>query len=121
MKEKYFRQDSPFLVPTDDGKTIAEHFGLATTGSPEISIARMVAPPGWGEPFQTPEFDEYILMIRGRKQIEIDEEKIFLESGQSMKVFRGTRVRYSNPFAEEAEYWCVCIPAFSLDTVHREE
>lgn len=116
----YTLQTNPFVVPTTDGKLIEEHFG-ASTGNANISIAHMVAPPGWGEPFQNPEFDEWTLVSRGRKQIEIDGETIALSAGQSILIKKGSRVRYSNPFAEECEYWSVCLPAFSIETVNREE
>ncbi|MFP4030483.1 MAG: cupin domain-containing protein [Desulfococcaceae bacterium] len=121
MKPRYFHQTRPFPVPTDDGKTISEHFGLASTGNEAISIAHMIAPPGWEEPPQTPEFDEFILMVSGRKMVEIEDREIVLEAGESMRIEKGLRVRYSNPFDEIAEYWCVCLPAFSPETVHREE
>lgn len=120
MQNAYTKQTNPVTIPTNDDKSIVEHFGLASTGDAGVSIARMVAPPGWGEPHQTPEFDEYILMISGKKQVEIEGEVVVLEAGESMKVVKGKRVRYSNPFEEPAEYWCICVPAFSLDTVHRE-
>ena len=58
----YTIQKSPFVVPTTDGKVIKEHFGLTSNGSDTISIAHMVAPPGWSEPFQTPDFDEYTFL-----------------------------------------------------------
>lgn len=61
--KKYFIQKKPFIVPTTDGKIIEEHHGLASTKNTAISIAHMVAPPGWSEPFQTPEFDEYTYII----------------------------------------------------------
>ncbi|HVG41426.1 MAG TPA: cupin domain-containing protein [Chitinophagaceae bacterium] len=117
----YFLQTNPFKVPTTDGKLIEEHQGLASTGNKEISIAHMVAPPFWGEPFQTPEFDEYTLVSSGKKMLEVDGEKIILESGQSILIKGGTRVRYSNPFSEPCEYWSVCTPAFSFEAVHRED
>ena len=120
MNKKYTLQTSPFLVPTDDGKHIAEHFGLATDGNKNLSIAHMVAPPGWSEPFQTPEFDEYTLVVRGRKQFIIEEETIVLHAGESIKVNKGTRVQYSNPFEEACEYIAICLPAFSLKGVNRE-
>ncbi len=116
----YFIQTAPFIVPTTDGKLIEEHEGLASTGKENISIARMVAPPGWSEPFQTPDFDEYTLLCSGKKMIEADGEQIILEQGQSILIKAGTKVRYSNPFDEECEYWSVCIPAFSIDAVHRQ-
>ncbi|WP_282044276.1 cupin domain-containing protein [Winogradskyella flava] len=119
-KKKYQIQTSPFVVPTDDGKVIKEHFGLASDGNPKISIAHMVAPPGWSEPFQTPEFDEYTFVIKGKKQFIIDNETIVLEAGQSIKVEKNTRLQYSNPFTEPCEYIAICLPAFSMDAVNRE-
>ena len=119
--KKYIIQDSPFVVPTTDGKIIKEHFGLATDGNRNISIAHMKAPPGWSEPFQTPEFDEYTYIIKGKKQFIIDDEIVVLEAGQSIKIDKNTRVQYSNPFESECEYLAICLPAFSMDLVHREE
>jgi quercetin dioxygenase-like cupin family protein len=114
-------QKSPFVVPTNDGKLIEEHTGLSSTGNSQMSIAHMVAPPGWSEPFQTPEFDEYTLVSRGKKLFELDGEHVILESGQSILIKGGTRVRYSNPFDENCDYWSICLPAFTIDTVHREK
>ena len=114
-------QKNPFRVPTGDNKIIEEHFGKASQGGDQLSLARMEAPPRWTEPFQTPEFDEYTMIVRGRKQIEIDGEIVTLKVGESLLVRKGARVRYSNPFKEEAEYWSVCVPAFSIDLVNREE
>ena len=65
--KKYSIQKSPFIVPTTDGKLIEEHFGHATISS-ELSIAHMIAPPKWSEPYQTPEFEEYTYIIKGKKQ-----------------------------------------------------
>jgi mannose-6-phosphate isomerase-like protein (cupin superfamily) len=122
MKEgkKYTLQTSPFVVPTDDGKVISEHFGLASEGNSQISIAHMVAPPSWSEPFQTPEFDEYTFIIKGKKQFIIEGETVVLEAGQSIKINKHTRLQYSNPFAEPCEYIAICLPAFSIDSVNRE-
>ncbi|WP_277111311.1 cupin domain-containing protein [Chryseobacterium taklimakanense] len=117
---KYKIQKSPFAVPTNDGKLIEEHWGNST-GNSNISIAHMVAPAGWSEPHQTPEFDEFTYIISGKKQFEIDGETVVLRKGESIWVQKGARVRYSNPFEEECEYMSVCLPAFSLDLVHREE
>ena len=114
-------QKTPLIVPTNDGKLIAEHVGLAATGERGLSIAHMIAPPGWSEPHQTPAFDEYTLVSRGKKLIEVDGEEIILEGGQSILIKRRTRVRYSNPFDEECEYWSICLPAFSMADVNREE
>ncbi len=117
----YFHQKEPFQVPVPGGKTIAEHTGLASTGNSDISIAHMVAPPGWGEPFQNPAFDEYTLVSRGQKQVEVDDKKIIVKAGESILIKAGSRVRYSNPFNEGCEYWSVCKPAFTMETVNREQ
>ncbi|MDN3618811.1 MULTISPECIES: cupin domain-containing protein [Polaribacter] len=121
MKKKYTIQKAPFVVPTTDGKVIEEHFGQATDGNSQISIAHMIAPSGWNEPFQTPEFEEYTYIIKGKKQFIIDGETIILSAGESIKIEKNTRVQYSNPFIEPCEYMAVCLPAFSIDLVHREE
>lgn len=121
MKEKkYTIQKSPFIVPTNDGKHIAEHFGLASDGNSQISIAHMIAPANWSEPFQTPKFDEYTFIIKGKKQFIIDGETIVLKVGQSIKIEKNVRVQYSNPFQEPCEYLAICLPAFSMDSVNRE-
>jgi len=121
MSKKYRIQKTPFVVPTTDGKLIEEHFGRATDGNSQISIAHMIAPPGWSEPFQTPEFDEYTYIIRGKKQFTIEGEKVILNSGQSIKIEKNTRIQYANPFDEECEYLAICLPAFSMEAVHRED
>jgi len=120
MKKNYKIQKSPFVVPTSDGKLIEEHFGNAMDKNPDVSIAHMVAPSGWSEPFQTPEFDEYTYIIKGKKQFIIDGDIIVLESGQSIKIEKNTRVQYSNPYEQECEYIAICLPAFSIDSVNRE-
>ena len=119
--KKYFVQNAPFVVPTTDGKRIEEHHGLASTDNPEISIAHMVAPPKWSEPFQTPEFDEYTYIIKGKKQFIIEHEIIILEAGQSIQIEKNTRVQYSNPFEEPCEYIAICKPAFAIENVNRED
>lgn len=118
---KYIIQNNPFSVPTTDGKMIHEHFGNTTDGNSDISIAHMKAPSGWSEPFQTPEFDEFTFIIKGKKQFVIDGETIVLEAGQSIKIERNTRVQYSNPFKDTCEYIAICTPAFSIDLVNRED
>ena len=120
MQKSFFLQQNPFVVPTTDGKLIEEHIGRVINNESALSIAHMVAPPGWSEPYQNPEFDEYTLVVRGRKKIEIDDQEIIIQGGQSLLIRKGSRVKYSNPFQEEVEYWSVCIPAFSLELVHRE-
>jgi mannose-6-phosphate isomerase-like protein (cupin superfamily) len=121
MKKKYTIQKSPFVVPTLDGKLIEEHFGNATDKRSQISIAHMVAPSGWQEPFQTPAFDEYTYIIKGKKQFIIDDEILVLKAGESIKIEKNTRVQYSNPFQEACDYIAICMPAFSMNLVNREE
>ena len=118
--KKYTIQNSPFVVPTTDGKLIEGHFGNATDGNSDISIAHMIAPGGWSEPFQTPQFEEYTYIIKGKKQFIIDGETVVLKAGESIKIKKNTRVQYSNPFLEPCEYLAVCIPAFLIDLVNRE-
>ncbi|MBD1396799.1 cupin domain-containing protein [Pontibacter sp. JH31] len=120
-EKKYLKQTKPFRVPTTDGKLIEEHFGKASTHTDTFSVAHMVAPPLWGEPHQTPDFDEITIVVRGRKLIEIDGEEVVVEAGESILIKAGARIRYSNPYDEETEYWSVCIPAFDINSVHREE
>jgi len=121
MAKKFIIQNTPFIVPTSDGKIIEEHFGNATDGNTKISIAHMIAPSGWSEPFQTPKFEEYTYIIKGKKQFIIEGETIILEAGQSIKIEKNTRVQYSNPFDQKCEYLAVCLPAFSINLVNREK
>jgi mannose-6-phosphate isomerase-like protein (cupin superfamily) len=121
MNKKYTIQKKPFVVPTTDGKLIEEHFGNATDKNKDVSIAHMIAPSGWSEPFQTPKFDEYTYIIKGKKQFIIENETIVLQAGESIKIAKNTRVQYSNPFKEPCEYIAICLPAFSMELVNREE
>ncbi len=118
---KYEIQKNPFIVPVNDNKLIEEHFGKASIDAGDFSFAHMIAPPNWSEPFQTPDFDEITFIISGKKKFEIDGEEIILEKGNSILIKKGSRVRYSNPFDEPVEYISVCIPAFTMERVHREE
>lgn len=118
--KKFTLQKTPFRVPTTDGKLIEEHFGIASTKDANLSLAKMVAPPGWSEPFQTPEFDEYTFVLKGKKQFIIEDEILILKAGQSIKIEKNTRVQYSNPFKESCEYIAICMPAFDFQKVHRE-
>ena len=86
-------QKTPFLVPTEDGLAIEEHFGKAGIADERLSLARLIAPPHWVESHQTPEFDEYTLVITGRIQIEVDGKNYILGSGESMLVYKGSPVQ----------------------------
>ena len=118
--KSYYVQTDPSIVPAKDGKIINEHFGKASIESGDYSFAHMVIPPGWIETYQTPDFDEITFVIKGRKQVEIDDKRFILEENQSFAVKKGVRVRYSNPFDEPAEYISFCVPAFTMERVHRE-
>ncbi|NHN56539.1 cupin [Calidifontibacter sp. DB0510] len=113
-------QTAPVRIPVPGGKIIDEYAGLASTGEGRVSIARMVAPAGWEEPAQTPEFDEWTVVLSGQVVIEYDAGRLEVNAGQSVKTVAGQRIRYTvGP--EGAEYVAVCLPAFSPDTVHRDE
>ena len=118
--KKYKIQQSPFVVPTTDGKLIEEHWGNST-GNSNVSIAHMVAPLDWSEPHQTPEFDEFTVVLRGTLRVEYLNGSTDVAAGQAIIAHRGEWVRYSTPDQEGAEYIAVCLPAFGMDTVHRDD
>ncbi len=102
-------------------KQIEEFVGRVNTGDDAISIARMVSPGGWVEPAQTPDFREMTVVLKGTLQVETREGMFEVQAGQGIILEPGEWVRYSTPGAEGAEYIAVCTPAFSPDTVHRDE
>ena len=99
-------------------KRIEEFVGRASSGTAAISIARMSSPAGWEEPGQTPEFDEYTLVLAGTLRVESREGVLEVRAGQAVRTSAGEWVRYSTPGG--AEYVAVCTPAFSPATVHRD-
>ena len=101
-------------------KLIEEFAGRVNSGTAAVSIARMKSPAGWSEPEQTPEFDEYAVVLRGCLHVKLKDAAFDVAAGQAIIVKAGERVQYSGPSPEGAEYIAVCIPAFSPDTVHRE-
>lgn len=106
--------NQPVRIPVSGGKRIDEHCGLASDRRDDFSIAHMVAPAGWSEPPQTPQFDEITLMVRGRLVVEQGGQPTEVGPGESVLVTKGTTVTYANPFEAECEYWAVCVPAFSV-------
>ena len=108
-------------IPVSGGKTIEELFGRVHTGTEEFSLAHMVAPGHWSEPPQTPAFGELTIMIRGRLQIRVDGEELTVAAGQSLWVEPDATVHYRNSADEEAEYFAICLPAFSLELANRHE
>ena len=102
-------------------KLIEEYIGRVSSRTEGVSIARMKSPPGWIEPGQTPEFDEYTIVLKGMVSVEGESGTIEVHAGEAVIVEAGEYVRYGTPGDEGAEYIAVCVPAFSPDTVHREE
>ena len=101
-------------------KLIEEFFGRVNDGTSAASIARMRSPGGWVEPGQTPEFDEYTVVLRGELQVKTHDGVITVKAGQAVHTRPGEWVQYSTPHPDGAEYIAVCLPAFSPTTVHRD-
>lgn len=101
-------------------KLIEEYVGRVNSQTPAISVAHMRSPQGWEEPGQTPEFDEYTLVLRGKLRVQHHGGVLDVPAGQAVITHRGEWVRYSTPDEGGAEYIAVCLPAFSPDTVHRD-
>ena len=102
-------------------KLIDEYIGRVNSAHGDLSIAHMRSPSGWQEPGQTPEFDEFTLVLRGLLRVEHRGGSLDVRPGQAVVAHRGEWVRYSTPDLDGAEYIAVCLPAFSMDTVHRDE
>lgn len=100
-------------------KLIDEFVGRVNTGHQRISVAQMRSPAGWEEPGQTPEFDEYTIVLRGRLRVRHEQGSLEVAAGQAVIAHQGEWVRYST--AEETEYIAICLPAFSPSTVHRDD
>src|SRR5579885_1515012 len=101
-------------------KIIEEFIGRGNSGTAEVSIARMQSPGGWVEPGQTPEFEEYTVVLKGRLTVRTREGVQEVRAGEAIITAAGEWVQYSSPDSEGAEYIAVCLPAFSPDTVHRD-
>lgn len=102
-------------------KIIKEYIGLVNSQTSELSIARMVSPSGWVEPGQQPDFAEYTIVLKGMLRVTTEKEQLDIHAGEAVIVKAYEWVQYSTPNDEGAEYIAVCMPAFSPDTVHRDE
>jgi quercetin dioxygenase-like cupin family protein len=102
-------------------KIIEEFIGRVNSETERLSVARMKSPGGWVEPGQTPDFDEYTLVLRGMLLVTSIDQVIEVHAGQAIIAHRGEWVKYSTPGPEGAEYVAICLPAFSPNTVHRDE
>ena len=101
-------------------KLIDEYIGCVNSKNKALSVAHMRSPGGWQEPGQTPEFDEFTVVLQGVLRVEYRDGAMEVRAGQAVIANRGEWVRYSTPEAEGAEYIAVCLPAFSMATVHRD-
>lgn len=114
---------TPTVIPAagEPPKIVEEFIGRVNSQTAAVSIGRMTSPSGWREPGQTPDFDEYTIVLKGELQVETRDAVHKVAAGQAIVVVAGEWVRYSTPGAAGAEYVAVCVPAFSPQTVHRDE
>ena len=126
MNAEYFKKmPTLILQPTriqaagTHPKLIDEYIGRVNSESTALSVAHMRSPAGWAEPGQTPEFEEYTLVLQGTLRVSHKAGQVDVHAGQAVIAHRGEWVQYSTP--EGAEYIAICLPAFSPETVHREE
>lgn len=102
-------------------KIIEEFFGRVNSNTDDVSIAKMKSPQGWVEPGQCPDFDEYTIVLVGCLRVETEDETFDVKEGQGILTKKNEWIRYSSPYEGGAEYIAVCLPAFSPDTVNRDE
>jgi quercetin dioxygenase-like cupin family protein len=117
---RFIRAPSVIQAAGNKPKRIEEYAGRVNTGDPRVSVARMQSPEGWQEPGQRPDFEEITIVLGGTLRVEFDGGAVDVSAGQAVVTEPGEWVRYSTPFAGGAEYVAVCLPAFSMDTVHRD-
>jgi ethanolamine utilization protein EutQ len=101
-------------------KLIDEYIGRVTTKTKALSVAHMRSPQGWEEPGQTPEFEEFTLVLKGKLRVRHSSGEMDVAAGQAVIAHAGEWVQYLTPFHGGAEYIAVCLPAFSMETVHRD-
>ena len=118
---RYIQSPTVIQAAGQPPKIIEEFVGRVNSKTEEASIARMKSPSGWSEPGQTPEFDEYTVVLCGALHVKSKGEEFDVAAGQAILVKAGEWVQYSTPSPEGAEYIAVCLPAFSPMIVHRDE
>jgi mannose-6-phosphate isomerase-like protein (cupin superfamily) len=118
---EYIKSSSVIKAAGNKPKIINEFIGKVNSNTTNVSIAKMKSPEGWVEPGQTPEFDEYTIVLKGLLRVKTEKETFDVKSGEAIITHKGEWVQYSTPGSEGAEYIAVCIPAFLPDTVHRDE
>ena len=116
----HIKQPSVIEAAGNKPKRIEEFIGRVNSKTAGVSVARMKSPGGWVEPGQTPEFDEYTVVLRGSLRVTTQDGVLDVGAGEAVITHKGEWVQYSTPAAEGAEYIAVCLPAFSMDTVHRD-
>ena len=102
-------------------KLIDEYVGRVNSATRTVSVAHMRSPGGWQEPGQTPEFEEYTVVLKGLLRVQYRDGSLDVRAGQAVITHAGEWVRYSTPEPDGAEYIAVCHPAFGMETVHRDE
>ncbi len=118
---KHIKSPTKIQAAGNKPKIIEEFIGRVNSGTSDLSIAKMQSPGGWIEPGQIPEFDEYTVVLRGLLKVDTKNESFEVREGEAIIISSGEWVRYSSPKQNGAEYIAVCLPAFSPDTVNRDE
>ncbi len=116
-----FRSPSIVKAAGTKEKIIKEFIGRVNSQTSEVSIAMMKSPEGWEEPGQTPEFNEYTLVLKGKLKVRTSAGEFIVSEGEAIEAKKDEWVKYSSPFEGGAEYIAVCVPAFSPVTVNRDE
>jgi mannose-6-phosphate isomerase-like protein (cupin superfamily) len=110
--------EKPTTIPVPGGKLVEEYIGHVNSGDQQASVAHMHSPAGWSEPGQRPDFDEFTVVLSGCLRVEHESGILNVKAGQAVIARRGEWVRYSTP--DGADYVAICVPAFTLATVHRD-
>ena len=114
--------NSPTIIESvgNKPKIIHEYIGLINSKTKDVSIAHMQSPGGWTEPGQRPDFDEYTIILKGRLKVETEDDILYINSREAIITYAGEWVKYSTPDKNGAKYIAVCIPAFTPETVNRD-